>query len=127
MKYDFLPPYSLDFNPIELAFLAMKYHLRCNGAYNRMVMTEMSDEEIHILLLKSIYIVSPQDCYGPAGIGIADISELTLHSIHVCCIVVPLYRCTAVLYLPTLEDCSTCHYRYYIRKILYFVVAQRDK
>ena len=31
-----------------------------------------------------------------AGIGIVDISELTLHCIHdlYCCIVVPLYRCT---------------------------------
>ena len=67
MKYEFLPPYSPDFNPIELVFSAMKYHLRRNGAYNRMVMTEMSDEEIYITLLKSIYIVSPQDCYGWYG------------------------------------------------------------
>ena len=64
MKYEFLPPYSPDFNPIELAFSAMKYHLRRNGAYNRMAMTEMSDEEIHITLHKGIYIVSSQDVYG---------------------------------------------------------------
>jgi len=29
-----------------------------------MAMTEMSDEEIYLTLLKSIYIVSPQDSYG---------------------------------------------------------------
>jgi transposase len=51
-------------NPIELAFSAMKHHLRRNGSYNRMAMTEMSDEDIHITLLKALYIISPQDIYG---------------------------------------------------------------
>jgi hypothetical protein len=32
-----------------------------------MAMTEMSDEDIHITLLKSIYIVSPQDSYNWYG------------------------------------------------------------
>ena len=79
MKYEFLPPYSPDFNPIELAFSAMKYHLRRNGAYNRMAMTEMSDQDIYITLLKSLYIILPQECdrIAMAGIGIADMSELT--------------------------------------------------
>ena len=27
-------------------------------------MTHMSDEDIHITLLKSLYIISPEDCYG---------------------------------------------------------------
>ena len=32
MRCEFLPPYSPDYNPIELAFSAMKYHLCRNGA-----------------------------------------------------------------------------------------------
>ena len=42
----------------------MKYHLRRNGDYIRMVMTEMSDEEIYIALLKALYIITPEDTYG---------------------------------------------------------------
>lgn len=64
MKCVFLPPYSPDFNPIELAFSAMKYHLRQSGTYVRMAMTEMSDEDIYVTLLKALYIISPQDSYG---------------------------------------------------------------
>ena len=64
MVCEFLPPYSPDFNPIELAFSAMKYHLRRNGDYARMAMTKMADEEIFITLLKALYVISPQDSYG---------------------------------------------------------------
>lgn len=64
MRCKFLPPYSPNFNPIELAFLAMKYHLRRNGNYTRMAMTEMSDEEILVTLLRALYIITPADAYG---------------------------------------------------------------
>ena len=66
MRCKFLPPYSPDFNPIELAFSAMKYHLRRNGDYVRMVMKEkeLSDEEIYVTLLKALYVITPQDSFG---------------------------------------------------------------
>ena len=66
MRCKFLPPYSPDFNPIELAFSAMKYHLRRNGDYVRMVMKEkeLLDEEIYVTLLKALYVITPQDSFG---------------------------------------------------------------
>ena len=64
MRYEFLPPYSPDYNPIELAFSAMKYHLRRNGEYVRMAMTEMSDKEIHCTLLEAIFQISTEDVFG---------------------------------------------------------------
>ncbi|KIK10989.1 hypothetical protein PISMIDRAFT_537422 [Pisolithus microcarpus 441] len=64
MRCKFLPPYSPDFNPIELAFSAMKYHLRRNGDYTRMAMTRMSDKQIFITLLRALYTITPADSYG---------------------------------------------------------------
>jgi len=64
MRVEFLPPYSPDFNPIELAFSAMKYHLRRNGAYTRLAMTEMGDDEIYLTLLGAIYSITPADSLG---------------------------------------------------------------
>src|SRR5580698_4988865 len=58
MHCEFLPPYSPDYNPIELAFSAMKYHLRCNGDYVRMAMTELSDIDIHCALLEALYQIT---------------------------------------------------------------------
>lgn len=64
MRCEFLPPYSPDFNPIELAFSAMKYHLRRNGDYTRMAVTQMSDEQIFITLLRALYTITPADSYS---------------------------------------------------------------
>jgi transposase len=63
MLVEFLPPYSPDFNPIELAFSAMKYHLQCNGDYVRFAMTEMDNDAIYQVLEEALYEISPQDCY----------------------------------------------------------------
>jgi transposase len=64
MRYEFLPPYSPDYNPIELAFSAMKYHLRRNGDYIRLAMTDQSDTEIYCTLLEALYQITTDDVFG---------------------------------------------------------------
>ncbi|KAF9222407.1 hypothetical protein BS17DRAFT_756122 [Gyrodon lividus] len=66
VRCEFLPPYSPDFNPIELAFSAMKYNLCRNGGYMRLAMTLLSDQEIYVTLtlLKALYSITPEDSFG---------------------------------------------------------------
>ena len=64
MRCEFLPPYSPDFNPIELAFSFMKYNLRRDGDYVRMAMTEMDDAEIFVCLQRALYAATRQDACG---------------------------------------------------------------
>jgi transposase len=64
MRYEFLPPYSPDFNPIELLFSAMKYCLRRNGSYIRFAMTELTNEEVMFTLNEALYQSTPQDAFG---------------------------------------------------------------
>lgn len=64
MRVEFLPPYSPDYNPIELAFSAMKYHLHRNGAYVRFAMVELSNKEIFCTLLEALYQITAADVFG---------------------------------------------------------------
>jgi hypothetical protein len=64
MHCEFLPPYSPDLNPIELAFSKMKHVLRRNGDYVRMAMTELTDQDIYVSLLRALYTVTTHDCSG---------------------------------------------------------------
>lgn len=64
MRCEFLPPYSPDYNPIELTFSAMKYYLRRNGAYIRLAMTTLSDTEIICTLLEALYQTTAGDAFG---------------------------------------------------------------
>ena len=64
MHCEFLPPYSPDYNPIELMFSAIKYHLHHNGAYVQLAMMELLDKEIYLMLLSALYSITPQDVWG---------------------------------------------------------------
>jgi hypothetical protein len=64
MRCEFLPPYSPDYNPIELAFSALKYHLRRDGEYIRMAMMNLSQKEVYYTLLNSVYRISSADAFG---------------------------------------------------------------
>ncbi|KAK2459804.1 hypothetical protein APHAL10511_008236 [Amanita phalloides] len=64
MRYEFLPPYSPDYNPIKLTFSALKYHLRHDGEYICMAMTNMPIEGIYTVLFKAIYHISLADAFG---------------------------------------------------------------
>ena len=64
MRVEFLPPYSPDYNPIELAFSAMKYHLRRNGAYVCFAMVELTNTEIYCTLLEALYQITAADIFG---------------------------------------------------------------
>ena len=62
MRYEFLPPYSPDLNPIELAFSAMKYHLRARGEYACMATMDLS--YICYTLLEALYEIPAADVFG---------------------------------------------------------------
>jgi hypothetical protein len=64
MRYEFLPPYSPDYNPIELLFSAMKYRLRRDGVYIRFAMNKLPEEEIYTTLVKAACDITLQDTFG---------------------------------------------------------------
>ena len=64
MRVKFLPPYSPDYNPIELAFSAMKYHLHHNGAYVHFAMVELLNTEVFCTLLEALYQITAADVFG---------------------------------------------------------------
>ena len=64
MRCEYLPPYSPDYNPIELLFSAMKYRLRRDGVYIRFAMNQLSEQEVYCILFKAACNITPQDVWG---------------------------------------------------------------
>ena len=63
MKVEFLPPYSPDYNPIELAFSAVKAHLRREGDFVRAAWSH-SDSDVYVHLIETVFSVTPADACG---------------------------------------------------------------
>ena len=92
MRCEFLPPYSPDYNPIELFFSAMKYHLRRNGQYIRFTMTDLTDNDIHlarfIALVYRMYLdgIDTVTTYrGPVQV----VYQLVVNHVYVVCMYIP--------------------------------------
>lgn len=64
MRVEFLPPYSPDCNPIELAFSKFKAYIRSREAEFRMMDQDEDEMEIRLFLLGAIFSVSAKDAKG---------------------------------------------------------------
>lgn len=64
MRYIFLPPYSPNFNPIELAFSALKSRIRRVGAELRETMTSGDSTAVYAALYDVTYSVESEDAHG---------------------------------------------------------------
>jgi len=63
MRVMFLPPYSPDFNPIELAFSFIKTHIRRFGPELQAAMDEKDDAQVSSLLIEAVFSVPLDDIY----------------------------------------------------------------
>ena len=61
MRYEFLPPYSPDYNPIELTFSAIKANIRRDGKLFRVAMSDDDDLNVYLLLNEAIWSVTAED------------------------------------------------------------------
>lgn len=65
MRYEFLPPYSPDYNPIEPAFSKIKAYVRRHGDAYRAA-TESTQDRLNtmILLHEAVWAVNTDDAAG---------------------------------------------------------------
>lgn len=67
MRYVFLPAYSPDYNPIELAFSAIKAHTKREGEAIRDAMNAPTSAGVYEFLLDAVYSVTADDAAGWFG------------------------------------------------------------
>lgn len=61
MRCEFLPPYSPDYNPIELGFSSLKSHLRRHGELVRAATENRDDLSVYLRLHEAVWSISAQD------------------------------------------------------------------
>ena len=64
MRYEFLPPYSPDYNPIEFAFSAIKAYIRRRGGLVRAAMSDSDDLNVYLRLNEAVWSVTAEDAEG---------------------------------------------------------------
>lgn len=64
MMCEFLPSYSPDFNPIELAFSKFKAHIRRNQNILASVTHDNDDFDCVLFLHDAVWSVTPDDAEG---------------------------------------------------------------
>ena len=64
MCCEFLPPYSPDYNPIELAFSAIKAHLHHNRHEFLAAFESVDHTDVFLALNEAVYTITPQDAFG---------------------------------------------------------------
>ena len=61
MKIVYLPPYSPDFNPIELAFSAIKAYVWCYGNIIQTAMQDKDDLDVYVFLYEAAFHTTKED------------------------------------------------------------------
>ncbi|KAF8584516.1 hypothetical protein K439DRAFT_1345968 [Ramaria rubella] len=61
MHIEFLPPYSPDYNPIELAFLTIKAHIKREGEIARETWELSEETDVYICLIDAVFSVTAED------------------------------------------------------------------
>lgn len=65
MRVLFLPPYSPDYNPIELAFSVIKAYVRYHGVLGRQdVDQNFDDTYVYVHLFQTAFSVTPDNAHG---------------------------------------------------------------
>jgi len=64
MRYIFLPPYSPDYNPIELAFSSIKAYIRRKGDIARTTMLDDDDMDVLLFLNEAVFSITEDDAKG---------------------------------------------------------------
>ncbi|KAF8582227.1 hypothetical protein K439DRAFT_1351759 [Ramaria rubella] len=61
MHIEFLPPYSPDYNPIELVFSAIKAHIKREGEIVCKTWESSKETDVYICLIDAVFSVTAED------------------------------------------------------------------